>query len=251
MERMESIVVRDFKPDLNKPILIEGLPGVGNVGKIVADFISSKMNAKRMVTIYSEDLPPQVIVDEECVANMACNELWVATTPNGQDLIFLLGDYQGTSQQGQFSLSKCVMDLVLPYDPSMIITLGGYGTGNIVNEPRVLGAVSDSRMRSGLEAFGVGFYPNEPQGGIVGAAAVLLGLGKIYGIDSVCIMGETSGFIVDHKSAKNVVGVLGRMLCMEFDTTELQDEIDRIDEITSIASKESSVEPEEDLIYIR
>ena len=44
---MASIVTYEFKPQLNRPILIEGLPGVGNVGKIAADFICEKLNGKR------------------------------------------------------------------------------------------------------------------------------------------------------------------------------------------------------------
>ena len=184
------------------------------------------------------------------MAELACQELWFVNDVNGHDLVFLLGNFQGTTPQGQYNLSKLVFDMILPYDPSMIVTLGGYGTGAAVSDPRVLGAVSDSKLKSTMEGFGVGFYPGEPQGGIVGAAAMLLGLGKIHDIDSVCIMGETSGYIVDHKSARNVLGVLGRMLGIEIDTSELQAGIDQIDEINRKALGKAP-EPEEDLTYIR
>lgn len=247
---MASIVMFDCKPDLRRPILIEGLPGVGNVGKTAADLMAEQLHARRMARIFSEDLPPQVTIDDECVAELACHELWYVQDVNGHDLVFLLGLFQGTTPQGQYNLSKEAFDLMLPYDPSMIITLGGYGTGAAVTEPRVLGAVSDPSMKSELEGFGVGFYPGEPQGGIVGAAAMLLGLGNMHGIDSVCIMGETSGYIVDHKSARNVVQVLGRMFGVEVDTSELQAGIDQIDEINSKALSMAS-EPPEDLTYIR
>lgn len=246
---MASIVTYDSKPALVKPILIEGLPGVGNVGKIAADLISEKLNAKRFATILSEDLPQQVILDDECVANAIDNELWYANV-NGKDIIFLLGDAQGTTTQGQFNLSKLVMDIILPYDPSMIITLGGYGTGNIVNDPRILGAVSDPKLKSEMERHGVGFYPSEPQGGIVGCAAILLSMGKAYGIDSVCIMGETSGYVLDHKSAKKVISVLGEILGTEFDTSDIQSEIDKLEEINLQAQAAAAEVPKEDLSYI-
>ncbi len=248
---MVNIVRYDCRPDLHRPIFIEGLPGVGNVGKIAADLIKDEIHAKRFARVFSEDLPPQVMLDDECVGTMVSHELWYAEDVNGHDIILLLGDHQGTTPIGQYRLSKDVFDIIIPYDPSMIVTLGGYGIGTAIMEPRVLGAVSDPRMKSGLEKHGVTFSPGEPKGGIVGAAAVFLGLGGAYGIDSVCIMGETSGYIVDFKSARNVVDVLGSILGVTLDTSSLQIGIDQVDEITSVALKEEPSGPEEDLTYIR
>lgn len=249
MVKMANIVTYDYKPTLKKPVLIEGLPGVGNVGKIAADFICEKLNGKKFATILSEDLPQQVVLDDECVAKAIDNELWYADI-NGNDVVFLLGDAQGTTTQGQFNLSKLVMDIVLPYDPSMIITLGGYGTGNIVTDPRILGAVSDSKLKTKMEEHGVGFYPGEPQGGIVGCAAILLAMGKAYGIDSICIMGETSGYVLDHKSARKVISVLGSIFGTEFDTSDMQTEIDKLEEINRQAQVAFVESPKEDLSYI-
>ncbi|MBQ8179590.1 MAG: PAC2 family protein [Candidatus Methanomethylophilaceae archaeon] len=247
---MANIITYDSKPELHDPVLIEGLPGVGNVGKIAADFVSGKLNARRMARILSEDLPPQVILDDECVVRMACHELWVAEDIGGHDLVFLLGDYQGTTPQGQFLLSQCVVDMLLPHGLSMIVTLGGYGTGTVVTDPRVLGAVSDAKMKSRMETYGVQFSPGEPRGGIVGAAAVLVGLGQNLGIESICIMGETSGVIVDHKSARCVIEVLGRMFGTEFDTSEMQEFIDNIDQLNSQSQVQAVEAPPEDLSYI-
>ena len=44
----------EHMPELNRPILIEGLPGIGNVGKIACDFLCEKIDAKKFATIYSE-----------------------------------------------------------------------------------------------------------------------------------------------------------------------------------------------------
>jgi len=228
---MENVITYDERPKLNRPILIEGLPGVGNVGKIAADFISYKLNAKRMATIISSDLPPQVFIDDVSCIFPANNELWYVKDVNGHDLVFLQGEFQSSTAEGQFRLSKFVFDKILPYDPSMIITLGGYGLGSVVSDPRVLGAVTDPKMKSKMEKFGVTFLPHEPQGGIVGAAAMLIMLADEYGIDGMCLMGETSGYIVDSKSAKCVVNVLCKMLGIELDTSEMQEDIDHVDEI--------------------
>ena len=38
-------------PRLKKPILVSGLPGVGNVGKIALDFMVDKLKAKKFMEI--------------------------------------------------------------------------------------------------------------------------------------------------------------------------------------------------------
>ena len=244
-----TVITYNCRPELKRPIFIEGLPGVGAVGKVAADFLAEKLNATLLADILSEDLPTQIFLDEECVAQVARNEVWFVKDVNGHDLIFLLGEHQGSTTQGQYILTKFVFDKILPYDPSLIITLGGYGTGNIVTEPRVLGCVSDSKLKSRFEEHGVGFYPDEPAGGIVGAAAMFVAFGKEYGIDSICIMGETPGMFVDHKSAKCVVDVLASFLGIEIDTSDMQDEIDQIDEINKQAQDAVLETPKEDLSY--
>ena len=178
-----TTIVYDCIPELDKPILIEGLPGVGNVGKIAADFLAEKLNAKRFATVYSDSFPPQVMLDSDCVIDMACNELYYVNDVNGKDIIFLLGEYQGTTPEGQYLICEDLMkDVFIRMDVSKMITLGGYGTGKMTDTPRVLGAVSDIDMKVDLQDHGVIFSPGEPAGGIVGASALLVGFGKIYGI---------------------------------------------------------------------
>ena len=45
------------KVKIKNPILIEGLPGIGNVGKIAVDFIIENLNAKKIFEIYSYSFP--------------------------------------------------------------------------------------------------------------------------------------------------------------------------------------------------
>ena len=151
----------DFTPEMDHPILIEGLPGVGNVGKIAADYLCEKLDGKKFATIYSESFPPQVILDNDCVVHMACNELWYAKV-NGKDVVFLRGNYQGSTPEGQYLICDDLMrDVFLRMDLSYIYTLGGYGTGQMVDKPRVLGAVSDIALKQELEEKGVVFSPGD------------------------------------------------------------------------------------------
>ncbi|MDR3283119.1 MAG: proteasome assembly chaperone family protein [Candidatus Methanoplasma sp.] len=247
---MASIVTYDRKPKLTSPAFIECLPGIGNVGKLAGDFFAEALKAKRFAVILSEHFPAQVIPDEDCVVSMASNELWHANV-NGRDIIFLRGECQGSTSEGQFQLCREILDATMGYDLSEIITLGGYGTGLMVDDPRVLGAVSNKKFKSQFSKIGVEFSPGEPQAGIVGASGVLLGLGKMYGIPSICLMGETSGYFLDHKSAMAVVRVLMKRFGVDIDLKDLMEKSEHIDALTAKVKEFEDSPQSEDLSYIR
>jgi len=227
---MENVVFEE-RPEMNDPIFIEGLPGIGNVGKIAADHLKEKLNAKKIANIYSRHFPAQVTVDDDCVAHLACDELWYAEK-NGKDLVLLLGDHQALTSEGHFDLSNDIFTVIKELGVSKIFTLGGYGTGTMIEKPRVLGAVSSASMKPELEKHNVTFAKGEPGAGIVGASGLLLGLGKINGIDSVCLMGETSGYFLDHKSAAAVLKVLTDILGFSVDMSDLEERSKQLEELT-------------------
>ncbi len=234
---MASFVKWDFRPEFRSPILIEGLPGVGNVGKIAADYAADALGAKRVLSIFSEELPPHVSVNEDSVAVPVSHSLWMVPDVRGHDILFLLGQSQGTDMRGQYLLSDFVLRMILKYDPFLVITLGGYGKGAEVPDPGVIGAVSRAELKERFAASGVKFIPGEPGGGIIGAAAVFLALAGVYGIDSVCLMGETSGYAADFRSAGRVVSVISDIIGREID-------VSGFDEL--ISDSESSESPEKD-----
>lgn len=230
------------KPELKNPILIEGLPGIGNVGKAVADYLADVLGAEPFITVYSKHFPPQAMLDEECVVRLASNDLWYVKDVGGHDLVFLLGDCQGLTPDGQYEVCREMMDdIFMDLGLSRIYTLGGYGTGVIVDKPRVLGAVSDPGMKAELEAAGVEFSVGEPGAGIVGASGLLLGFARIAGIEAACLMGETSGHYVDHKSALAVLKVLEKLIGFEADKTVLEEMSKQIEELAAQMSEQEKL----------
>jgi uncharacterized protein (TIGR00162 family) len=249
MEKMENTVIYDRKPTLKDPIFIECLPGIGNVGKTAGDFLAESLNAERMATIYSRYLPPSVLLDDDNIIELANNQLWFAKDVKGRDIVFLRGDCQSTTQDGQFALCEAILKIAMEYGITEIITLGGYGTGLMVETPKVFGAVTDLKIKKEFKGYGVEFPPGDPQAGIVGASGVFIGLGKIYGIPSICLMGETSGYFIDHKSAMAVVMILMKKLDVEIDLKELLNKSAHIDELTAKV-KEIEGRNTQDLGYI-
>ncbi|MBU0585903.1 PAC2 family protein, partial [Candidatus Micrarchaeota archaeon] len=66
-----------------------------------------------------------------------------------------------------------------------------------------------------------GIVFGETKGAIVGAAGLVPALGKLIGIRSGCIMGETHGSYVDAISARNVIAVLETMFKFKVDLADL------------------------------
>jgi uncharacterized protein len=249
---IEEIAVRyadGFKAaDLVDPVLIEGLPGIGQVGKLVAEYMIHMLEAEKIGEIHSIYFPPQVVLDESGLARLARNELY-RYRAEGKDLVFLVGDHQSTSGEGHYLLADCYCGIAEDFKVKRIYTLGGFGVGHLVNEPRVLGAVNRPELRQEAEAAGVTFDRDEPGGGIIGAAGLILGLSAERGIDAICLMGETSGYLVDPMSAANVLAILSKLTGVTVDPTKLNDRAAEMGKaIESMVEGEKS--KDEELTYI-
>ncbi len=251
---MENIVVTYLeRPKLNDPIFIEGLPGIGNVGKLAAEHLKDELKAVKFAEVVSKYFPPQVLVQEDGLVKLVNNEFYYVKREGKRDLVLLVGDYQGLTPEGQYELSDRVLKEITALGVKEAFTLGGYGMGRIVTKPRVLGAATDLELVKEMEKHGVVFSRGEPGAGIVGASGLVLGLGRLHGVRSVCLMGETSGYFVDPKSAQAVLQVLTKALDLEISFSELESKAKQIDSITS-KLREVETSPEgpskEDLGYI-
>ena len=246
---MEDIVIRQLeKVELRSPILVEGLPGVGNVGKLAADYLRDQLPAKPLATIHSKFFPPQVYVNEEGIIRLVSNDLhyWKAPAAAQRDILILGGDYQGISPEGQYEITERVLDFCAKLGVTEVFTLTGFAQGKVVESPRVLGAATSASRIETMKKFGVVFSRNDPGGGLIGASGLFLGLGRMFNMEGVCLMGETSGYFVDPRSAEAVLKVLSRVLHLDIDFTALEakaQEIDRIAHKVQEAERSSSELP--------
>ena len=227
-------IVKTEEVQLENAILLEGLPGVGNVGKLAATHLIEELNAKKCIEIYSSYFPPQVLIDDDGIVKLVNNELYYYHGKGKtRDLLFLVGEYQGMDSSGQYDLCTKLIELVKQMGVTTIYTLGGYGLGKLVPDPRVLGAATSDEIVKLFKGAGVEFIDGEPGAGIVGASGLLLGLGKLQGIHGGCLMGETSGYMVDPKSASAVLKSLQKLLNLKIDLSELEERAKQVDSITS------------------
>jgi uncharacterized protein (TIGR00162 family) len=259
---MDDVVVNVLtKVELNKPVLIVGLPGLGNVAKLAADYLKDAISATKYATIYSKYFPPQVYVGDDGVIRMVSNDLYYykAKSPKQRDLLILVGDYQGLSPEGQYELTDRILQVVSQLGVKEVYTLAGFAQGHMVENPRVLGAATSPARVEMMKKLGVVFSKNEPGSGLIGASGLFLGIGQLYQMESVCLMGETSGYFVDPRSAEAVLRILMSVLNLVFDLSDLETKAHEIDRIASrLRETEAKLappqpeasQPREDLGYI-
>ena len=252
---MQEIEIRELKRvKLRKPILIEGLPGVGNVGKLVAEHIIHELKAEKIIEIYSWHFPPQVLVNNDGTVRLCKNEFY-AWKSETLDLMILSGDQQSVTNEGHYLIAETLLDIAQQYDVSRIYTLGGYGIGQLVERQMVLGAANEPELVEEMKKYGVEFREEEPGGSIVGASGLLVGLGKLRGISAVCLLGLTSGYLVDPKSAQAVLDILCRVLKLDLNMQALKDRAEEMERVVErLKEMEQAQVPrrrEEELEYIR
>ena len=76
--------------NLTNPVLIGGLPGIGQVGKLVAEYMIHVLGAEKIGEIHSIYLPPQVIIEETGVARLPRNEIYLYRTEDRMSFSLLV-----------------------------------------------------------------------------------------------------------------------------------------------------------------
>ena len=220
----ESIIQELKKVDLKNPVIIEGLPGIGLIGKLAADHLISELHAEKFAELYSPHFIHQAVVEPDSAIRPMRNEFYYWKGRKIQ-LIILVGDTQPqpTDSYGHYEVVGAILDYVERFGVKTIFTLGGSSTGGQeVKTPRVFGAATDTELVEKYQYEGITFR-SDPGSAIVGASGLLLALGKLRGMNGLCLLGESPGYLViDARSAKSVLEVLTKILGLEVDMSELE-----------------------------
>lgn len=224
---MESFIKYfDKKPELRNPILLEGLPGFGQVGRLVAEHLVKEFKAKKFAELYSPHFPPQVLIKSNGLIDMLTNNFYgIKLKDADRDLLVVVGEAQGATVEGQYEICEKIIEVAKEFGVKDIITVGGYATGKLLKEPKVYGAASTKKAMKPFKGLDVSFTPKGgARGGIVGASGILLGLGKLEGMNSVCLMGETPGhpLLIDAKAGEAIINVLGKHLDIKIPLGDLE-----------------------------
>ncbi len=214
-----------------KPLLVEGLPGIGNVGRIAAGYLINELKMKKFADLYSPHFLPLVLLQSDSVAAMLKCEFYFYKGKD-RDIIVLTGDTQSISPEGHYEICHQIIQFAGKLCVKEIIPLVGFAEGHEVQDPRVIGAVSDRDLLKKYEKYGINFGKEHPVGTIVGASGLLIGMAKIHGMEGLCLMGETIGMplLTDPKAADRVLHVLVKILGVKVDMSRLEKTIKEMEE---------------------
>ncbi len=207
---MDKTQVKElFEPKLKEPILIEGLPGFGEVGKLAVELLIESMNAKPFAEVYSPYFPDGVFVGSDGICRLPSYEFY-AYKKSYPNFIALIGDAQPAPEDvnAHYELCDAILDLAEKYSCNYIVTLGGYPT-TTPEKNRVYVAATSEKIVTRLAELGASVYKG---GRIVGAAGLVLGLAKNRGLRGFCILGATSSVLPDRPAAMDVFRFLKKVL---------------------------------------
>lgn len=220
----------DKEPEVENPIFIEGLAGIGHIGRNCVSYLAEHLDAEKIGELHSHHFPPYTIVTDDKTVEIIKNDIYQLPREDQQDIILLEGNAQASTPEGHYQVAEKILDFVEDVDASEIITIGGYGTGDVVEDPDVMGVTTSKDYREQYNDRGITF--DHDVGQIVGASGLLLGLGKERGYNGLCILGETPGFLLsDPKSTEAVLNVVEDLLDEEIDYAELDKKVEESQEI--------------------
>jgi len=218
----------DSKTKFNSPILVEGLPGIGNVGKIAVDYLIDKLRPKILYKIHSHSFPHSVFLNEKNQIELpSVNIFHYKYNPN--DLLFLAGDVQPINETESYEFCEKMLDFVEDMGCREIITLGGIGLPSEVKTPAIFGAVTDNEMMNKYKKYrSIKFSTNQKIEAIVGVSGLLLGLARLRGMRGVSLLTETynNQFHAGFREARTVLCELRKILDLKVDLATLDKEIE-------------------------
>jgi len=247
----EILVLKEKK--LRKPILFTGLPGIGLVGKIAADYMLKQLKAEKIAEVFSDSFPPSVHT-KNALIELIRDDIFV-TEQNGRHFLFLVGPVQpsldfrlGTASE-HYEFAKKIVETMKGFGVEEIYTLAGINIGDkrMEKQPRVVVASSSKKLLDELNSLGA--VADKKEGLISGAAGLIVGIAQQKGIDGACLMGETSSKLIygDQGAAKKIIELLVKRFGFKIKLDQIAQEAKNIEAAFAQLSKQLEEGPEEEM----
>jgi len=243
-------IIREWGPKPQNPTIVEGLPGIGSIGRLAVSFLIDQLSARKIAELYSPHYPYQAIVDSRGLVRLPRSEFYCSTQKNEQ-LVMISGDCQPQSNYGQYEVASKIVEYAATLRASRIISIGGF-----VSPPEDRDLVIGVATKKELVAEMVSAGANIEKTGIpiVGVAGLVVALAKMRNLDAACILGQTTGLGPDPAATRRVLEVLAKILDLKLDLAHLTKQIARIrsveTKVEEIERKLTNVVRKDQTIYI-
>lgn len=234
------------KPELRRPVVVAGLPGIAHIGKLAVEYLAEQIGAKKFAELYADYFPGWVIRKGAMIKGLKID--FYSGRPKGskRDLILATSEAQAGSSLGQYRLSDEIMHTVSKHGADTIITMAAY-LAPAEDGSAVVGAASDPKMTKLMDEHGVTVLDG---GMIVGMNGLLVGLAGEVGMHGLCLLGTTRGGYIDVDASGAVLAALADILGFELDVSGLEDFAPKLPKIKPPELKMPMIS-EEEVSYIR
>lgn len=213
------------KPKLKNPVLIEGLPGIGNVGKIVADFAVERLKPQKLCSFVSNSLPHSVFVNEESLVQLPSIDMYSFHGRKG-DFLFLVGDVQPIDEVSCYEFCYKVLEIAKSFGVKRIITIGGIGLEQVPKSPKIY-CTGSSPVKDFAKGTAINTKLYGIVGPIMGVSGLLVGLAGKARMEALCLLAETYGhpLYLGIKGAREILKILNSKYSFGLDLKELDKQI--------------------------
>jgi len=221
-------LVELLRPRLRNPVMIQGLPGLGFVGKVTVEYLIEKLAPVKFAELFSTHL---TLPDGNLGINVEFDGTYALPkyefhhyNGRNQDLVLLTGDAQPNAF-GQYEVAARVVDFAREIGCARIVAIGGYGTRTQSDIGLVYAITNDSSLAQTCKGLGA----HITQGGVVtGACGVILGVAAQKRMECLGLLGATRGVFPDVEAARSVVRILCEMFDLRIETKDLDEEVSDI-----------------------
>lgn len=235
------------KPNLKKPIVVAGLPGIALIGKIAVEYLIEKLNAEKFAELSSDKFPGWVIRESGLIRNLKVDFYYASAEGLKRDLILITADAQASSPKDQYDLSEEILEVLSEEGVDTILTMAAFLNPEGEKSP-VVGAATNSDLAEEISSKGVDLLSG---GQIVGMNGLLVSLAADKEIQGFCLLGTTQGKGKDPGASKEVLSVFSKIFDLSLDLSDFEDEVPDLPKFKPPKIKMPSVSGgESDLSYI-
>jgi proteasome assembly chaperone (PAC2) family protein len=209
---MEKPYFREiFRPELDNPVFVQGLPGFGNVGRIAAHLLIKFCEAKLFAELYSPSFPDYVSISSKGIAYLPRYEFYSAPMDKN-NLIIMTGETQPSFDDVLAHYQVCdeIVNFIEKLGCHFIVTMGGVPLTE--EKTQVYIVATSAQLATEFMEKGSVIYS---KGRIIGGTGLTLALAKERGFDGVCLLGTTTGFKADRGAGFQVFKFLMKALGKE------------------------------------
>ena len=169
--------------------LLEAVPGVGNVGKLVVDALVENNPSTLIARILHPDMPPHSTLDEDGLLTPPSMLVHRVMLSDGRYIVTVTGELQPMTAAGQHEVAQAILEM--SHSTPQLLVLAGLAAEVEENSIHVICA--DAKVRGNLQANDIEVSKSQPKAGMIGVAGLLVSLSSIYQVPTVALVADTVG----------------------------------------------------------